>query len=236
MSPRSDWFRLNSPIGVIGAFAALVEIALIAASAFADGVYQWALIIFAAAAFFFISYNFFNILRHKNWVLYPPREYGGETQVATFVGAMSERAVAEGLPVRSPVLIYLAPRTSSSLSLPVEVTATVTVAQFLGHVGATLLPAIAFEDEVTTSRRYYLNYGVSWVLRGVDESAPILDLGPRWAWSSVHSVEDQRLVHQTSVQGKSALELHQIRDLPLTPEEIAQGNYQILSEVVRIEA
>lgn len=86
--PRKQWFGLDSPIGVIGAFAALVEVALILASIFVDGNARWALIIFAAGVFIYVSTWFFWILTNKNWVLYPPREYGGETGVVTYVEAM----------------------------------------------------------------------------------------------------------------------------------------------------
>lgn len=91
MVPRKEWFSLQSPIGVIGGFAALVEIALILATIFVEGGARWALILFAAVAFIYVSTWFFWILTHKNWVLYPPKEYGGETGVTTYVEAMHYR-------------------------------------------------------------------------------------------------------------------------------------------------
>ncbi len=54
ITPRKEWFTLQSPIGVIGRFAAIVQVAIILAAIFVDGPARWALIIFAAAAFFYV--------------------------------------------------------------------------------------------------------------------------------------------------------------------------------------
>lgn len=55
---------------------------------------RWALIVFAAVAFFYIATWFFWILTHMNWVLYPPKEYGGETGVTTYVDAMTSYRIS----------------------------------------------------------------------------------------------------------------------------------------------
>jgi hypothetical protein len=62
ITPRHEWFHLQSPIGVIGGFAAIVEVAIIFAAIFVDGPARWALIIFAAAAFFYMSSYVFMVL------------------------------------------------------------------------------------------------------------------------------------------------------------------------------
>lgn len=55
MVPRKRWFSLQSPIGVIGGFAALVEVALILATVFVEGGACWALVLFAECAFVHVS-------------------------------------------------------------------------------------------------------------------------------------------------------------------------------------
>jgi hypothetical protein len=92
---RNQWFGLGSPIGVIGSFAALVEVALIIAAIFVTDIpARWGLIVFAAVGFFYISSWFFWILHDRPWVLYPPKDFGGETHVDAYVRAMSVKEVS----------------------------------------------------------------------------------------------------------------------------------------------
>lgn len=88
LSHRSAWFGLANPIGVIGGFAGLAEVAIVAAVTRTENGQQWALIVLAAAVFFYVATWFFWILWNRNWVLYPPREYSGEVGVRDYVGAM----------------------------------------------------------------------------------------------------------------------------------------------------
>lgn len=70
----------------------MAEVAIIAAVILTDGWQQWAMITFSIAAFFYVSTWFLWILVNMNWVLYPPKEYGGEVDVGGFVDAMRKRA------------------------------------------------------------------------------------------------------------------------------------------------
>ena len=91
LQPRTQWFDLKSPIGVIGAFAALVEVALILSSIWADGGFRWGVLIAALIIFSGTAGPVFLVLWHRPEVLYPPREYGA-TSVEEFADQMRRRS------------------------------------------------------------------------------------------------------------------------------------------------
>ena len=76
LAPRKEWFTLASPLGVIGAFAALVEVAMIIGVIFAVVDIRWAMPALAVVLYFTTAGVFFWILVKKNWGLYPRREFG----------------------------------------------------------------------------------------------------------------------------------------------------------------
>ena len=90
LSPRKEWFSLASPIGVIGGFTALSEIAMVIAAVQTEGGIQLLMTMFAVLFPIGIAAAFFYVLWHRPEVLYPPREYG-TTSVADYAYAMRQR-------------------------------------------------------------------------------------------------------------------------------------------------
>lgn len=79
--------KAYSPLGVICVFFGLVELGLAYSSGVSDGVVQIAILIFMGLFAIGIAATFFVFLWCRNWVFYPPSEFGGAT-VQTYVNAM----------------------------------------------------------------------------------------------------------------------------------------------------
>ncbi len=102
LAPLKEFFNLSSPIGVIGACTALVDSELIAAVIFAEGNLRWGALTLAAVFFILTVAPFWVVLWHRNYVLYPPREYD-QVDASAYVEAMHR---GRGVPThgRLPVL------------------------------------------------------------------------------------------------------------------------------------
>jgi hypothetical protein len=226
IAPRKQWFGLDSPIGVIGAFAALVEVALILATIFVDGNARWALIIFAAGVFIYVSTWFFWILSTKNWVLYPPREYGGETGVATYVEAMKipiyrRQGVETNGAGAGALVIYNGPRMPNSLGMLLDCSHSMTVQDCLMRIAETMFPEITEEEDPTGMALYYLNYGTSWILRDSNSDQVFDNLGPRWAWKQSGDPYDNRQLVESGLRSGMNIEAHRLLSRPIPSMEIA---------------
>ena len=92
LSPRKEWFTLASPIGVVGGFTALSEIAMVIAAVQTEGGIQFLMTLFAVLFPIGIAGAFFYVLWHRPEVLYPPREYG-TTSVSDYADAMRQRSL-----------------------------------------------------------------------------------------------------------------------------------------------
>lgn len=272
LSPRKDWFTLQSPIAVIGAFTAIVEVALIVSSIFVQDHARWALIIFAFLAFFFVAGQFFWILKNKNWVLYPPKEYGGETGVITYVGAMTQSVSANPatqLPVgnedgiaevmtsstlqrkityevsepaqvveervvvseaQQSLLVFMAPKSSSSLGLPVDYGMNMTVLDCLIYIGNRLLPEFASDDTTEKQHRHYMNYGTTWALRESATQQVFSNLGPQWAWQQSGNMLDRRLLRDTDLKPGMHIELTRFVDQSFPVSELQSAEAKLLRE------
>lgn len=75
-TPSRNYLGLSSPIGVIGAFTALSEIAMIFAVTQTSGGIQITLLLFSVVFPLLVAGGFFIILYHRPQHLYSPREYG----------------------------------------------------------------------------------------------------------------------------------------------------------------
>lgn len=79
--------RVYSPLGVICVFFGLVELGLAYSSGVSDGSVQIAVLVFMGLFAIGIAATFFLFLWYRNWVFYPPSEFGGAT-VQAYVNAM----------------------------------------------------------------------------------------------------------------------------------------------------
>lgn len=241
---------------MIGAFASLVELALILGVIFADGNIRWAMLILAALFFASIVGPFSYILIRMNWVLYPPKDYGGETGVSTYVEAMSlhwmerktnqtvqtavreimissgfrdeivnailpilpqpdrsraEEAIARSLDNaagradlgingdRDSILVFLGPRTPSSLGLQVGYESTMSVREFIVQV-STMLHRMGTTGSSFDEISHYLNYGTAWILRESSTDHVFEDIGPLWSWRKSRSLSDLRRLPDTDLK------------------------------------
>jgi hypothetical protein len=88
--------RLNiTPLWVIGLFVSLTETVLGVGVLQTSGSIQIALTAFVLVFPLLIAGMFFAILWWRPYVLYPPTEYGLETDVASYVRAMQQRPIDE---------------------------------------------------------------------------------------------------------------------------------------------
>jgi hypothetical protein len=257
ITSRKEWFGLSSPIGVIGAFAALVEVALILGSIFVEGNFRWAMLGFAFLAFAYITSWFFYILSRKNWVLYPPREYGGETEVATYVEAMRATISEAGKPEQvvttytignltavdgtsveilnaqgsqANLLVFMGPAAPNSLGLPIDFEQFHSVTDCLAYIGNTLLPPVETEDDTENKRRHDMNYGTSWILRDLETQLALLDIGARWTYHQTGNLSDMRRLKDTSLKPGMRLEVVRLRAESLPIQELLADDERILRE------
>jgi hypothetical protein len=208
LAPRSQWFSISTPIGLIGGFTAIVEVALILTTIFiADTNFRWGLFVFAVVAFFYVSSWFFYLLRNRNWVLYQPRDYGGETTALDYVGAMSatqllrrevsartethqitvEQTAAIDVPAltdENPITLVV---TDESRSLP-ELEGSSQLALNLGEMSTRIAydptqwvgKFIIAASEAMVPLRYFSTpegYGLTWILQDIDTGQRITDMG-----------------------------------------------------------
>ena len=81
--------KAHSPLGVISLFFGLVELGLAYSSGVSDGGVQIAVLVFMGLFAVGIAATFFVFLWYRNWVFYPPSEFGGVT-VQAYVNAMRQ--------------------------------------------------------------------------------------------------------------------------------------------------
>ena len=79
--------KAHSPLGVISLFFGLVELGLAYSSGVSDGGVQIAVLVFMGLFAVGIAATFFVFLWYRNWVFYPPSEFGDAT-VQAYVNAM----------------------------------------------------------------------------------------------------------------------------------------------------
>jgi hypothetical protein len=79
---------------VIGAFAALAEVAMVVAVILGEGNIRWAALVLAALFFFGIAGPFFYILAERSHVFYPPRDYGSPS-VSDYADAVLRRPTVQ---------------------------------------------------------------------------------------------------------------------------------------------
>ena len=79
---RKEFFSVSTPIGFAAAGMALVEAVLILAAIFIPDVpLRWFMAIVGTLGFFYTSHSFYSILKTQPWVLYPPKDFEGGTDV-----------------------------------------------------------------------------------------------------------------------------------------------------------
>ena len=83
--------RPITPLWIIALFVSLTETVLGTAVFKTSGSIQVALTIFVVLFPVFIAGSFFVILWNRAYVLYPPTEYGSETDISSYVNAMRQR-------------------------------------------------------------------------------------------------------------------------------------------------
>lgn len=84
---KANQSTANGPIYVIVAFLGITDAGLVYASSVTQGCIQVAVLIFLAAYTLYLATTFFVILWNRNWILYPPSEYG-HLRPQDFVSAM----------------------------------------------------------------------------------------------------------------------------------------------------
>lgn len=84
--------RPITPLWIIALFVSLTETVLGTAVIKTSGGIQVALTIFVVLFPVFIAVVFFAILWNRPYVLYPPTEYGSETNINSYVSAMQQRS------------------------------------------------------------------------------------------------------------------------------------------------
>lgn len=89
---------INTPIGLIGIFLSVCEVAIIYASNFADGTNQTILINFAVFFPLIIAAIFFTFIWKKPYIFYPPSEYSEYAKPKDYIGAFqNEKKTKEQL-------------------------------------------------------------------------------------------------------------------------------------------
>src|SRR4051794_2283702 len=81
-----------TPLWIIALFLSLAEVAAAYTVIQTIGIVQIIIAIFVMVFPIFVSSCFFAILWNKNYVLFPPGDYGPETDVARYVEAMQRSA------------------------------------------------------------------------------------------------------------------------------------------------